>query len=122
MYQNPNYQLFMPSVLEEIAYGAKSRAYAEEIMELFHLTHLKDRHPTSLSEGQKRRVTIAAVAAAAPAVLLLDEPTVGQDYAGLEELVRVLNALHEQTHNTMITITHDARCAAALGNRSICLS
>ncbi len=122
VYQNPNYQLFMPSVLEEIAYGAKSRAYAEEIMELFHLTHLKDRHPTSLSEGQKRRVTIAAVAAAAPAVLLLDEPTVGQDYAGLEELVRVLNALHEQTHNTMITITHDARCAAALGNRSICLS
>lgn len=114
VYQNPNYQLFMPTVQQEIAYGARSAAYGEEIMELFRLTPLADRHPQSLSEGQKRRVSIAAVAVSEPEVLLLDEPTVGQDYAGLRELVRVLNLLHQRTGNTMITVTHDMRCAQAL--------
>ena len=119
VYQNPNYQLFMPSVWQEIAYGAKSEDYAKEIMELFGLTALSDRHPQSLSEGQKRRVSIAAVAASEPEILLLDEPTVGQDYAGLKELVRILNLLHERSGNTMITVTHDMRCAEALCDHAV---
>ena len=77
------------------------------------------RHPQSLSEGQKRRVSIAAVAACEPEVLLLDEPTVGQDYAGLKELVRILNRLHEESGSTMITVTHDMRCAQALCDRAV---
>lgn len=119
VYQNPGYQLFMPTVRREIAFGAASEAYAEEILELFHISHLAERHPHSLSEGQKRRVSIAAVAAAAPDVLLLDEPTVGQDYAGLKEMVRVLNDLHMKSGNTMITITHDMRCAQALCDHAV---
>lgn len=119
VYQNPNYQLFMPSVWQEIAFGARSESYAKEIIELFGLCGLSDRHPQSLSEGQKRRVSIAAAAASDPDILLLDEPTVGQDYAGLKELVRVLNLLHEQSGNTMITITHDMRCAEALCDHAV---
>ena len=119
VYQDPNYQLFMPTVRQEIAFGAKSPAYADEIMELFGLSHLAQRHPQSLSEGQKRRVSIAAVAACEPEVLLLDEPTVGQDYAGLKELVRILNRLHEESGSTMITVTHDMRCAQALCDRAV---
>ena len=118
VYQNPDYQLFMPTVRQEISFGAKSEEYAAEIAELFGVKHLWDRHPQSLSEGQKRRVSIAAVAACDPEVLLLDEPTVGQDYDGLCALVEILNKLHMQSGNTMITITHDVRCAEALCDRA----
>lgn len=118
VYQNPDYQLFMPTVRQEISFGAKSEEYAAEIAELFGVKHLWERHPQSLSEGQKRRVSIAAVVACQPEVLLLDEPTVGQDYDGLCQMVEILNKLHEQTGNTMITITHDVRCAEALCDRA----
>lgn len=122
VYQNPNYQLFMPTVRQEVAFGAASREYAEEMMRLFQIEHLAERHPHSLSEGQKRRVSIAAVAAGNPEVLLLDEPTVGQDYAGLKEMVRILNDLHEKSGNTMVTITHDMRCAEALCEHAVLIS
>ena len=118
VYQNPDYQLFMPTVRQEISFGAKSEEYAAEIAELFGVKHLWERHPQSLSEGQKRRVSIATVAACEPEVLLLDEPTVGQDYDGLCALVEILNKLHMQSGNTMITITHDVRCAEALCDRA----
>lgn len=119
VYQNPNYQLFMSTVFQEIAFGAVSEDYAREIMEQFGIAHLAERHPHSLSEGQKRRVSIAAVAASRPEVLLLDEPTVGQDYRGLQELVEILNRMHRETGNTMITITHDMRCAEALCDHAV---
>ena len=118
VYQNPDYQLFMPTVRQEISFGAKSESYAAEIAQLFGVKHLWERHPQSLSEGQKRRVSIAAVAACEPEVLLLDEPTVGQDYDGLCAMVGILNKLHMRSGNTMITITHDVRCAEALCDRA----
>ena len=119
VYQNPDYQLFMPTVENEIKFGAESEEYAEKISELFNVKHLFARHPQSLSEGQKRRVSIAAVVACKPEVLLLDEPTVGQDYDGLCAMTDILNRLHIQTGNTMITVTHDVRCAEALCDRAI---
>lgn len=119
VYQNPDYQLFMPTVEKEIKFGAKSEEYADRTAEKFGVKHLYSRHPQSLSEGQKRRVSIAAVAASEPEVLILDEPTVGQDYKGLCDMVDVLKRIHEETHNTMITVTHDKRCAAALCDISV---
>lgn len=122
VYQNPNYQLFMPTVEQEVAFGAPSREYAEEIMAQFSISHLAQRHPQSLSEGQKRRASIAAIAATMPEVLLLDEPTVGQDYQGLKELVELLNRLHQETGCTMITVTHDMRCAEALCDQAVLIA
>ncbi len=122
VYQNPNYQLFMPTVEKEIAFGAVSKEYANEMIALLGLEHLRGRHPQSLSEGQKRRVSIAAVAATNPKVLLLDEPTVGQDYKGLCELVKILDMLSRRSGNTMITVTHDMRCAEALCDRAILIA
>lgn len=122
VYQNPDYQLFMPTVEREIKYNAVSEEYADEIIRIFGLEGLKERHPQSLSEGQKRRVSIAAVAAGKPKVLLLDEPTVGQDYQGLCDLVKILNELHGKSGNTMITVTHDMRCAEALCDRAVLIS
>jgi energy-coupling factor transport system ATP-binding protein len=122
VYQNPDYQLFMPTVWQEIAFASTSKEYAERMVELFSLRHLKGRHPQSLSEGQKRRVSIAAVMAAKPELLLLDEPTVGQDYQGLCELVEILNTLHRETGNTMITVTHDKRCVSALCDKAVIIA
>ena len=122
VYQNPDYQLFMPTVEKEIKFGAPSPEYAEHIAELFGIMRLWRRHPQSLSEGQKRRVSIAAVVACRPEVLLLDEPTVGQDYDGLCQMVEILNKLHEQTDNTMITVTHDVRCAEAVCDKAYLIS
>ncbi len=119
IYQNPDYQLFMPTVEKEIKFNAYSDGYADKIAELFNIKHLYQRHPQSLSEGQKRRVSIVAVLSTKPEVLILDEPTVGQDYKGLCQMVEVLNNIHEETYNTMIVVTHDLRCAEALCDKSI---
>lgn len=118
-YQNPNYQLFMPTVLEEIEFACFSKEYAKKIIRLFALEPILSRHPQSLSEGQKRRVSIAAVLACRPEVLILDEPTVGQDYEGLCSLTDILNKIHEETKNTMISVTHDKRCINALCDHKI---
>ncbi|MDE7071637.1 MAG: ATP-binding cassette domain-containing protein [Clostridia bacterium] len=119
VYQNPDYQLFMPTVREEIELCAESKEYAERIENILGVAHLLDRHPQSLSQGQKRLVSIASVVASKPDVLILDEPTVGQDYDGLRRLVTALNEIHKQTGNTMLTVTHDVRCADALCDMAI---
>jgi len=118
VYQEPSYQLFMPTVAEELRYAADD-SWRSRCLRAFSLESLAAKHPQSLSEGQKRRVSIAAVSAGAPELLLLDEPTVGQDFENLENMVTTLNKIHEETGNTMVTITHDYRCAEALADRVI---
>lgn len=117
VYQNPNYQLFMPRVESEIGYQSESGSNTKKCLQEFDLESLGDRHPQSLSEGQKRRVSIAAIAAANPRLLFLDEPTVGQDFQNLKRMVETVNAAHKARNMTMITVTHDIRCAAALADR-----
>jgi energy-coupling factor transport system ATP-binding protein len=119
VYQNPGYQLFMPQVSEEIRYGAERDADADCFSELFNLNPLAERHPHSLSEGQKRRLSIAVIAVQKPALLLLDEPTVGQDFEGLKRMITTLNSLSREQGSAMITVTHDFRCASALADRAI---
>lgn len=121
IYQNPNYQIFMPQVYEEVGFGSKSEENTQSYMEKFKLLELSGRHPHSLSEGQKRKLTIASICAMEPEVILLDEPTVGQDYDGLCNLIEKLNDIHKTSGNTMITITHDYRCAGAIADRIIWL-
>jgi energy-coupling factor transport system ATP-binding protein len=122
VYQNPNYQLFMPTVLDEIAYKAASAAEARRYAELFGLSGLLERHPHSLSEGQKRKLGIAAVCATRPKALLLDEPTVGQDDASLGRMMEALNFINGEYGTTLITVTHDHRCAGALAGRTLHMS
>jgi energy-coupling factor transport system ATP-binding protein len=119
VYQNPSYQLFMPQVFAEVGYQSSSEQNTRDILALFGLSGLAKRHPQTLSEGQKRRLSIAAVAAQAPELLLLDEPTVGQDHAHLQLLVDALNELHQTRGVTLMTVTHDYRAATALGDRAI---
>lgn len=117
VYQNPVYQLFMPTLLSEIFFKAKSEETAREMINAFGLSGLEQRHPQSLSEGQKRRASIAAVCASEPTVLFLDEPTVGQDYKNLCKTVETVNKINENLGTAIVTVTHDKRCAGALADR-----
>lgn len=117
VYQNPTYQLFMPTLLSEISFKAKSEEIAREMINAFGLSGLEQRHPQSLSEGQKRRASIAAVCASEPTVLFLDEPTVGQDYKNLCKTVETVNKINKDLGTAIVTVTHDKRCAGALADR-----
>ena len=105
VYLNQNCRLFMTTVAQEVAFAAKSEDFAWEIMELFGIAHLLERHPHSLSEGQKRRVSIAAVVASQPELLLLDEPTVGLDPEHRRYIWNHLEALAAQGCAIVVT-TH----------------
>lgn len=117
VYQNPTYQLFMPTLLSEISFKAKSEEMARKMINAFGLSGFEQRHPQSLSEGQKRRASIAAVCASEPTVLFLDEPTVGQDYENLCKTVETVNKINKNLGTAIVTVTHDKRCAGALADR-----
>lgn len=117
VYQNPVYQLFMPTLLSEISFKAKSEETARKMINAFGLSGLEQRHPQSLSEGQKRRASIAALCASEPTVLFLDEPTVGQDYKNLCKTVETVNKINKNFGTAIVTVTHDKRCAGALADR-----
>ena len=117
VYQNPTYQLFMPTLLSEISFKAKSEEMAREMINAFGLSGLEQRHPQSLSEGQKRRASIAAVCASEPTVLFIDEQTVGQDYKNLCKTVETVNKINKNLGTAIVTVTHDKRCAGALADR-----
>ena len=121
VYQNPNCQLFMPTVAQEVAFAAKSEDFAREIMELFGIVHLAERHPHSLSEGQKRRVSIAAVAASQPELLLLDEHTAALDPQTAARVMELTDRLVQENHLTTLMITHNMRDAIRYGNRLLML-
>lgn len=118
--QNPDHQLHLPTVAEEVSWGAVPAA-AEREVETLGLRGLEARHPHSLSTGQKRRVTLAAALARAPDLLLLDEPSVGQDDGSL---ARVLGRLGEYVAagGALVAATHDRRVARSLARRVLCLA
>ena len=93
--QNPDYQLFMPKVKDELYLNAKSPDFVQQLIELFEFEDMLDRHSLSLSEGQKRKLAFACIIAMEPEVLLLDEPTVGLDTDSLRQLLRAIVLLRK---------------------------
>lgn len=120
--QNPNHQLFMQTVEQEVSLNAPDHASAEEFLILFGLHNLKERHPLTLSQGQKRLLALAAIAVSNPSLLLLDEPTIGQDYKSLGKIIEALNWLNREKGTTIITVTHDQKAAECLADKVIVLS
>jgi energy-coupling factor transporter ATP-binding protein EcfA2 len=124
-FQNPNDQFFKNRVREELLVGARARgpggrAGMDEISSLFDLENLLERSPYKLSEGQKKRVALASIAAMRPEILVIDEPTVGQDGRFLETISRLVRSLQDQGR-TMIIVTHDLEFAHAATDRWIIL-
>ncbi|MGQ4833727.1 MAG: ABC transporter ATP-binding protein [Candidatus Asgardarchaeia archaeon] len=129
IYQNPDDQLFADSVEEEVAFGPKNLGWpeekvketVEEVLKRLNLYHLKDEHPLSLSLGDRHRVAVAAVLSMKPDVVILDEPTTGQDYRGSREIVNLVKELIKEG-KTVIMITHDMYLVAEYSQRVIVLS
>ena len=111
VFQDPDDKLFMPSALEDVAYGPLNQGCDPSLSEARALAclgsvgaaHLRDRTPLRLSAGEKRRVAIAAVLALEPDLLVLDEPTTGLDPRGRRALIELLAGLE---HGALIA-THD---------------
>lgn len=124
--QNPNQMFSQPKIFDEVAFGLRQRGVAEQEIEARVLDILKvcGLYPfrnwpiAALSYGQKRRVAIAAILVLQPAILILDEPTAGQDYKHAKELMEFLQSL-TKTGTTVIVITHDMHLMTEYTNRSI---
>ena len=123
-FQNPNDQFFKNHVREELTAGLKALGKGGEtlgeICDLFRLQDLLDRSPYRLSEGQKRRVALASIVAMDPRILVIDEPTVGQDGRFLEAIAGVITSLREKGY-TVLLVTHDLEFAFATSDRWVVL-
>jgi cobalt/nickel transport system ATP-binding protein len=124
VFQNSDEQLFMPTVLEDVAFGllargpihpdqARSRALAA--LERTGMRHAAGRAPYHLSAGEKRRVAVAGALVCEPQVLILDEPTTFLDPPGRRDLLDVLRALPQ----AKLLITHDVSFAHRLAHRAV---
>ncbi|MDN7023904.1 ATP-binding cassette domain-containing protein [Methanoculleus sp. FWC-SCC1] len=114
VFQNPDDQIFSPTVEQDIAFGPMNLGLDEETvahrvdaaLSLLGIEHLRERVPHHLSGGEKKRVAIAGVLAMEPQVLVLDEPTAGLDPQGVASLVEFVNTLPQKYGMTVIFSTH----------------
>lgn len=121
VFQEPEHQLLGKTVREELAVGPRAlglpegeiEARIDELLARLRLAHLGAANPYTLSGGEKRRLTVAAAIATRPRVLILDEPTFGQDARTWTELVAMLAALRDEG-SAIVTITHDLDVVRAL--------
>jgi len=126
VFQDPDDQLFMPTVGEDVAFGPYNMGVRGEELEKVvseslskvGMLEYKDRPPHHLSFGQRRRVAVATVLAMNPEILVLDEPSSNLDPASRRELAEILKSLKI----TLIMVTHDLPYAAELCERSVILS
>lgn len=123
--QNPDDQLFLPTVERDVAFGPENlgldreavRQRTQAVLERLGIAHLKDRSALRLSGGEKRMAALAAVLAMEPQVLLLDEPTAFLDPRARRRLLEVLQSLPQ----TMLVATHDLGFALALCPETVLL-
>lgn len=126
VFQDPDDQLFMPTVGEDVAFGPYNMGLRGdelekvviEALELVGMTEFKDRPPHHLSFGQRRRVAVATVLAMKPEILVLDEPSSNLDPASRRELADILRSLAI----TIVMVTHDLPYALELCERAVILS
>ena len=124
--QNPDDQLFMPMVYDDITFGPTNygldkeavKKRADDALDVLSITHLKDRSSLKLSSGEKRLAAIATVLAMEPSALLFDEPTAFLDPRARRNLIRVLSGLN---HAKLIA-THDLAFAKTVCTRTIILN
>ena len=123
VFQDPDDQLFMPSVLEDVAFGAlnlgltpaEATARARTALAQVGMVESHDKAPYHLSAGQKKRVAIAGVLAMQPDILVLDEPTTFLDPPGQRALTDLLRGLPQ----SKLVVTHDVEFARSLATRAV---
>ena len=125
--QNPNQMLVKDVIIAEVRMALELRGYKPEVieerarraLEMCDLYSMRNWPVSSVSYGQRKRITIAAVLALEPDVIILDEPTAGQDYRHYVEIIEFINELNSQYGKTVILITHDMHLAIENTDRAI---
>ncbi|MDQ4046498.1 MAG: energy-coupling factor ABC transporter ATP-binding protein [Actinomycetota bacterium] len=122
VFQEPEHQFVTGRVLDELQFGPRHLGHGEErvdeLLERLRLTGLVDANPYTLSGGEKRRLSVATVLAAHPQVLVLDEPTFGQDANTWAELASFLSELLD-AGTAVVSVTHDQEFTHVLGGTEL---
>ena len=126
VFQDPEHQFLAATVADELAIGplrighapAEARRRAAELLERLHLGHLAAANPFTLSGGEQRRLSVATALAAAPSVLVLDEPTFGQDRRTWIELLDLLAAVRDEGRAVCV-VSHDHDFVRLLADRVV---
>ncbi|GBE55469.1 MAG TPA: ABC transporter ATP-binding protein [Euryarchaeota archaeon] len=129
LFQNPDIQLFSPTVFDEIAFGPlqldmgkdEVRKRVGDVLDMLDIGDLVDRSPYQLSGGERKKVAIATILVVNPDVLLLDEPTSNLDPKTKKWFITLLNELNK-IGKTIITATHDMQTVTSIADRFIVLS
>ncbi|AVI94695.1 putative Duplicated ATPase component MtsB of energizing module of methionine-regulated ECF transporter (MtsB) [Oenococcus oeni] len=127
--QNPNQMISQNIVFDEVAYGLKLREVDPEeiktrvrrVLKISGLDSMRHWPVSALSFGQKKRVTIASVLVLEPQILLLDEPTAGQDYLNYRSIMNFVASLNREHHTSIIVITHDMHLMLEYADRALAL-
>ena len=130
VFQNPDDQIFSPTVAQDVAFGPMNLGLTEKeierrvkrALEMVRLTGYEDRAPHHLSGGEKKRVAIAGILAMKPEVLILDEPTTGLDPGAAARLMRMIMEMNSNLGITMIIATHEVDLVPAFAQRICVLS
>ena len=126
VFQNPDHQLFSETVEDEIAFALKNFGFEPEVIEkrvtwalnLLALTQYRKTSPFLLSGGERKRVALASVLAWDPQMLILDEPTIGQDHEQKEKLRQFIMQMQTQK-KTVVIVTHDVEFVAECNPRVV---
>jgi energy-coupling factor transport system ATP-binding protein len=129
VFQNPDHQLFSETVEEEIAFALKNFGFEEAVIKkqvdwalnLLDITQYRKTSPFMLSGGERKRVALASILAWDPQVIILDEPTIGQDHKQKEKLQQFILQLNAQK-KTVVVVTHDVEFVAECNPRVILMS
>ena len=121
VFQNPDHQIFKDPVVEDVVYGpmnlgatrAKAMESAERVLRALDLWEVRSLHPFRLSKGGRQRLAIASIAVMQPPVLIIDEPTTGQDLQESHAIMSLLVDLAREVGQTVIVITHAMHLVAA---------
>ncbi|MRX56863.1 ATP-binding cassette domain-containing protein [Bacillus idriensis] len=125
VFQNPDNQLFCNTVEEEVQFGLKNRGYSEDVISeqvelainTVGLQKKRKEHPFSLSRGERQRLAVATMLVSDPKIILLDEPTTGQDDQSLKALLTLMEKLVKEKGATVVMITHDMEVVAQYASR-----
>ena len=115
LFQNPERQLFEDTVRDEVGFSLKRMGLSArdmetriaEALEIFHVAHLKDHSPLTLSFGEQHRVALASVMAPRPEILMLDEPFAGLDFVRRKNILKILSRLRESRGTTVVIASHE---------------
>lgn len=130
VFQDPNDQLFAPTVKQDVAFGPLNLGYTtehikelvEEALKTVGMTEFVDKPPHFLSGGQKKRVALAGVLAMQPEVIIMDEPTSSLDPRAASEILHLLLQLNKEKGITILLATHDVDMVPLFANRMFILN